>query len=45
MSIYSKPSNFWRFFFLILDTLKKSRFLGWGETVGKTYDDKEAQSI
>jgi hypothetical protein len=31
MSIYSKPTNFWRFFFMILDTLKKSQIVGWGE--------------
>jgi hypothetical protein len=31
MSIYSKPTNFWRFFFMILDTLKMSQIVGWGE--------------
>lgn len=45
MSIYSKPTNFWRFFFMILDILKKSQVVGWGETDGKTQGDKEAQDI
>lgn len=31
MSIYSKPTNFWRFFFMSLDILKQSQIVGWGE--------------
>jgi hypothetical protein len=30
---------------MILDTLKESQLVGWGETDGKTHGDKEAQDI